>query len=194
MMTEASWWDSTSICSGRVPITYFWHALAAEAPAEQHVTNTVAALMGAIRDGKSRVWHQFTLATAEGEFRSRLRRALDGHLEPPDEIKRIRQSHPAKLYEIRWQHIHVVERGANGPGPRHDVSVRLLEGEPESLTLTAIGLRVHEKTVEDESRHTQALQDDEINAACETYWKIMAQHKFVPNRRVSTVDHSDDTV
>ena len=176
-MPDTDWWDASSVCGGRTPIDLFWHDLTKHETLEQHVDGMVSALMAAIhRPG--RLWNPWTSASAEGEFRSVLKRALVGRLEPMNEVKRIRQSHPAKFYEIRWQHVRVVDRVEGGMDRRHEVLVRLLHAEPESLPLTMIGLRAHEKTPQGKSTDAESAQHDQIEDATQIYWELMAEGRF----------------
>jgi len=175
-MADTDWWNESSVCSSGVSVDYYWHELSAAEPVNRHVDETVEKLMTAIRR-PGRLWHPYTLISAEGKFRSRILRAMEGRLEPVDEVKRIRESHPAKLYEVRWQDIHVVDRGVNGPDRGYYTLVRLIHAEPESMPLTVIGLRAHEKIIQTDSGVGDS-QHDQLGAATQTYWQIMSESRF----------------
>ena len=158
-----------SVCSSGVEVSYFWHACQKW---EDHVEAAVEALMDAIR-APGRLWNPWVVASARGAFKSRIKRACAGELQPVDEIKHIDGAHPAELFEIRWQDIGVIDRVPTGER-RHEIPVRLLHAEPSHLSLTVIGLHAHEKVVHPEdSRRTREAQDAEVEVACQTYWTVI---------------------
>jgi hypothetical protein len=158
--------NRTSNCSLGVPVDFYWYGCTDS----RHIEAAINALMHAI-DLPGRTWNPYLKASARSEFKRRLITASQGRLKPIEQVKSINDHPSAPLFEIRWQHIRVMEPAAAGDGGHgHDVCVRLLHCEPLNLGVVAIGLHAHEKALIPASHHRiREEQDAEILKAERLY-------------------------
>lgn len=166
--------SSDSRCSGGLPIVLRWH----ESPAADEdatVNELVALLMSAI-DGPDRMKDPYRSADAKKGFERYIRRAMQGKLQPVDEVKYIERSGPdAPLYEIRWDDVKVVERRRVGPPALLTSCVRLYHAEPLRLPRSVVALHGHEKLTSGSKVEIRDHQNREIDCALVEYMHLEAQ-------------------
>lgn len=133
--------------------------------ATDHIEAAVSALFAAIQGAGTRLWSPYAVPLIKANFRKRLEKAVLGELNPPKELKPLRNGrHP--LFEIRWGDIAVHEAAAGGSPERfHEVEARLIHAEPDELGVCAVGLHAHEKLTDGTREEIQDAQNREIDHA-----------------------------
>lgn len=164
-----------SVCSGGVPVTFYWF----ECTNRAHRAAAVAALLAAI-DGPCRLRSPYRTAMAKAEFDGRLQQAEQGRLKPVDHVKTIDSYPQIDMFEVRWDSIPVVERGAGGQQVYRTVLVRLYYFELPDRGVAVLGCHAHEKTTDESNRENTAAQDAEIERAVQLYATGMASHWGIP--------------
>lgn len=171
MTSEGERRAATSYCTYQARVDIYWRHLAD--PAERaHIEAIVASLIAAL-SGPTRRWSPHNIAMVKAEFRKRLEKAARGQLHPVDELKSLRSGR-GSLYEIRWNHINVVDDD-NGKHVHSKTNARLIHAEPNELGIAMLGLVAHEKRPGSPKQD----QDDRIdeaerifNAGLSTVWGV----------------------
>lgn len=152
--------DAPSRCSGSQGVAFRWYGF--PPCASDDVEAAVDVLFNClVKPG--RVWSPHARVMAKAEFRQRIRKAGHGRLRPVDEVKAIDAKNPPPLYEIRWQHIPVTQRDAEGSLSYEQTIVRMYHTEPLNVPGYFVGHHAHEKDVTAED--VNAAQQAEINIA-----------------------------
>lgn len=142
---------------------FYWH----DCPDPQrHIEAAVDALWAAMQ-GPARRWNPWTERMVKAEFRDRLNVAAAGCLKPVDEVREIGEGRV--LFEIRWLEIPVTDVDEGGTVRHSTTQARLLHAEPVELSVCAVGLHAHEKTVFPDAGLTRAAQEAEIAVALTRY-------------------------
>lgn len=151
------------MCSGLL-VDFYWLDTSSE-DATEHIEAAVTALFEAIRGAGTRLWSPFVIPLVKGNFRKRLQKAARGELDPPEELKPLRDGR-YPLFEIRWSDIGVHEAATDDSEERYfDVEVRLIHAEPAELGVCAVGLHAHEKVTDGTPADIRDAQDWEIDHA-----------------------------
>lgn len=154
-----------SRCSTKGSWEFHWYDgvnCSTEDPIEVAVTLCVEAI-----SGPNRLRNPFADTVTKAEFRSRLKAATEGALEPGTQVKLVGRKQLVEITEIRWQDIPVVERSDGPTGREHkEVLVRMYLSEPDVLPFHLLGHLVHEKIViAGDAAETNRLQTLEMFSA-----------------------------
>lgn len=173
MTSEGKRRAAGSYCTYQARVDIYWRHLA-DPDERAHIEAIVSSLMTALRT-PTRRWNPYLVKMIEAEFRQRIERASRGQLHPVDELKSLRSGRDS-LYEIRWNHINVVDDDdGNGKRVHSKTNARLIHAEPNALGIAMLGLVAHEKRP-GSSKHDQDDQIDEaeriFNAGLPTVWGV----------------------
>lgn len=153
-----------SVCSQGGPVSYYWRFCTGGGHIEQTSSRVVETLQKA-----GYVLTGYAAEICEAEIEDRLELAERGGLKPVEHVKRIQRSPEVDMFEIRWNHIMVMEQDRVS-GEYQDVKalIRLYyfeQGEP-----WVVGLHLHEKVIVDgDEAETSRLQNVEIDQARECF-------------------------
>lgn len=154
--------EKRSMCSGGLPLDFFWFSCADG----RHVEAAVNALFAAV-SSPDRVWNPWARASVRAEFRDRLETAMRGELVPIDQVKTLRFGPDVDMFEIRWQDVAVTDLDDQRHQVFHTVQVRLYYAEPPGIGMCVVGLHAHEKQTDGSDEDISRAQDAEIfEATC----------------------------
>lgn len=154
---------------------YRWH-VDFDAGQETDLAKVVNLLDEVVFGPPERMRNPYLVGDARGQFKQKLKAAVDGKLIPVDEVKPVGFSLTSPLFEIRWVEIRVHERLPDGTSEFKSVHVRLYHAEPDAVQGLAVGLHAHEKALFDDDSDTVAAQDREIQIAAGLYGSLRYRH------------------
>lgn len=148
------------MCSQGGPVSYYWRFCVDGRHIEQTASHVVEILRKA-----GYVLKGYAAEMCEAEIEDRLELAECGGLKPVEHVKRIQRSPEVDMFEIRWNHIMVMEQDLVSGGYRDaEALIRLYyfeQGEP-----WVVGLHLHEKMIIDgDEAETARLQNIQIDQA-----------------------------
>lgn len=155
-------YDQPSRCSSGAPIHFRWYGFPTCADGTDLDTATDKFL--GLLTARPRIPDRYVVGIARSEFRLRMTLAMQGKLEPVEEVKSVDSSNPPPLYEIRWQGITFQETLQNGQIVDKKAAFRLYHSEPVSIPNIFVGHHIHEKLIGTE-QETRDWQNAEIATA-----------------------------
>lgn len=159
-----------SNCSSGVDVDFYWRDTQSK-NRQDHVDAAVESVFKAL-ESPTRLWNRWSRNSTKGDIRALVQKASKGNLEPLTHVKSLRNG-IGDLFEIRWQHLNVVDKTPNGQA--HSTALaRLIHMEPLRGSVCAIGIRSFEKP---QSGNGKRIQDIEIDKA-ERYAQASAKQDW----------------